>query len=272
VAEFKLGRKRIAESWRDQVLRAKIAAVEDQMRVKLEEIRATLHHAGGKGYRVEEMLRSFLRDYLPRRLEVGHGEIIDTLSNRSSQTDIAIVTEEHPFTFTRDLPSLFFIEGVCGAGEAKAVLDKPELTATVEKARRFKSLKARRAPGTLFSGNIADRDRFYTSPAYFLIAMESKISLETTAAELGKDGHYGAEGYTPGLDAAFIVDRGWVIDFGDGKGSLQFRQPNGESVRGWVFHDSDSVLFDLLGWLSSVMLRTLRFEPILPHYLVEEWR
>lgn len=128
-------------------LKAKIAAVEEQMRAKLAEIRATLRHAGGKGQQVEEEIRSFLREYLPRRLEVGHGEIIDTSGARSSETDVIIVTDDHPFTFARDLPGLFFVEGVCGVGEVKAVLGPDELADTLMRRRRCVWGCARRING-----------------------------------------------------------------------------------------------------------------------------
>lgn len=256
------------------MLRDKIAAVEKQMRAKLEEIRATLRHAGGKGEQVEEIVRSFLREYLPRRLDVGHGEVIDASGGRSPQTDIVIVTDDHPVTFTGELPGLFFMEGVCAAGEVKTVIDRPELADALAKARRFKALRAQRVRGTLYDGNVSDRDRFYTSPPYFLVAIESKVALEAVATQLAEKGHYGVAGYPGGIDGAFFLDRGWVIDFGDGAGSLQFRRPTGESIPGWVVHGSPSVLFDLLGWLLSVMvmLRIIRFEPVLPRYLVDEWK
>lgn len=253
------------------MLRTKIAAVEQQMRAKLAEIRATFDHAGTKGQHVEEeVFRSFLRQYLPRRLEIGNGEVVDTLGARSSQTDIIIVTEDHPFTFTQDLPGLFFVEGVCAAGEVKTTVDRNQLQDAVQKGRRFKSLKPRRAEGTLFAGNAADRDRFYTSPPYFLVATESKISLESLSAELISGGRYGQDGHVPGPDAAFVLGEGWAIDFGNGDGAFQFRKVDGTSLPGWVFQHSDSPMFDLLGWLSSVMLRTIRFQPILPQYLVRE--
>jgi hypothetical protein len=104
------------------MLQEKIASVEAQMRAKLAEVRASLSHAGSKGSQVEEIWRAFLREYLPRRLDVGYGEIIDSHDNRSSQTDIVIVNEDHPFTFTRDQPGLFFIEGVSAVGEVKTRL------------------------------------------------------------------------------------------------------------------------------------------------------
>jgi len=73
-----------------------------------------------------------------------------------------------------------------------------------------------------------------------------------------------------GFDAAFVLERGWAIDFGNGDGALQFRTVNGAPVSGWVSQPSDSPMFDLLGWLSSVILRTIRFQPILPQYLIQE--
>lgn len=96
------------------MLRDKISALESQMRARLDEIRATYEHAGDKGASVEDSFRTFLREYLPRRLDIGHGEIIDTENRRSKQTDIVIVTEDHPLTFTPSAPGLFFIDGVCG--------------------------------------------------------------------------------------------------------------------------------------------------------------
>ncbi len=255
------------------MLRAQIAAIEQQMQAKLAEIRATFRHPGVKGQHVEKKIfRDFLRQYLPRRLEIGHGEIVDALDGRSAQTDVIVATEDHPFTFTQDLPGLFFIEGICAAGEVKAILDGGEVQDCTQKARTFKSLRAQRAAGTLLAGNTPDRDRFYTSPPYFLVATETKISLASLAERLSAGGRYGKEGYVPGLDAAFVLGKGWAIDFGNGDGAFQYRTGDDASSQGWVFQESTSTMFDLLAWLSCVMLRTIRFQPILSHYLLKDTR
>jgi hypothetical protein len=78
------------------MIKDKIAAVESQMKAKLDEIRATFAQSGDKGSSVEDSFREFLRQYLPRRLEIGQGEIIDSRGERSKQTDIVIVNEDHP--------------------------------------------------------------------------------------------------------------------------------------------------------------------------------
>ena len=124
------------------MLKDKIAAVEAQMRARLREIRATFDHAGDKGTSTEDSFRTFLRQYLPRRLAVGHGEVVDRQGRRSRQTDVVIATEDHPFTFTEVLPGLFFIEGVCGVGEIKTNLTATELEKALESSSQFKRMEA----------------------------------------------------------------------------------------------------------------------------------
>lgn len=93
------------------MLKEVLANVAKQMAAKLGEIRAKYAQSGDKGYNVEEIFRNFLRCCIGRRLTVGHGEIIDHSNNRSGQTHIIIVNDDHPFIFTTDKPGLFFVEG-----------------------------------------------------------------------------------------------------------------------------------------------------------------
>jgi len=60
------------------MLKGKIAAVEAQMKARPDELRSTFTCAGDKGVKIEDIFRKFLREYLPRRLEVGVGEVVDT--------------------------------------------------------------------------------------------------------------------------------------------------------------------------------------------------
>lgn len=252
-------------------LKEKIAAVEAQMRGVLEEARATFVHSGGKGASIENSFRVFLRQYLPRRLEIGHGEIIDSQGRRSKQTDVVIVNEDHPFTFTPDLPGLFFVEGVCAAGEVKATLTSEGLKSSLENSRHFKKLRIEPGNGTMMCTNPSDRGRFCKCPPWFLVAFESQLTLASIRTRIEEFVEQNAIEANRLVDAVFILGRGWVINFGDGKGALQFRTSNGALVSGWVHKDSDSVLFDLLGWLSAVMPRMIRFEPILPRYILPRY-
>jgi hypothetical protein len=159
---------------------------------------------------------------------------------------------------------------VCAAGEAKTTLTLEGLRDAMAKASLFRKLKVKHTIGTMVYANASDRDRFYSSPAYFLVAIESEVALKTAGAEVARLGSFGSSGYSGGIDGVFLLDRGWAIDFGDGKGAFQLRSPTGRSVPGWFGRESSSVLFDFLAWLSSVILRTVRSGPILPDYLLQE--
>lgn len=78
------------------MLESEFKYIESQMKESLSKARARFAHSGDKGSTTEEAFRQFLREYLPRRLAVGHGEIIDLKGNRSAQTDVVIVKGRRP--------------------------------------------------------------------------------------------------------------------------------------------------------------------------------
>lgn len=122
-------------------LRKKISVIEKQMLLKLEEVRNDFEHKGNRGARVENIFRGFLKTYLPRRLNVGHGEIIDRSFRTSNQVDVVVTDENHPFTFGENEPGLFFIEGTCASGEIKSVLTSEQLQESLEKHSTTRNLQ-----------------------------------------------------------------------------------------------------------------------------------
>jgi len=161
------------------MLKQKIAKVEKQMRDALAEVRLTFKHSGNKGTSTEDFFIKFVRQYLPRRLEIGNGEIIDTEGNRSGQADVVILSEDHPFTFNPNKPGLFFIEGVLSVGEIKTTLTTKELRNTLKNSVSYKNLKMTHGQGSMVHANQSDLKRFYEHPPFFLFAFESQISLNT---------------------------------------------------------------------------------------------
>lgn len=248
-------------------LAALVSAAEVRMRAELAEARVTLEHRGSKGDLAEEAFRSFLRKYVARRHAIGHGEVVDSSGSRSTQTDVVIANEDHPFTFTEDQPGLFFAEGVSAAGEVKAVLTTQHLKSTIENSRRWKTLRSSPGEGTMVHSNTEDLARFYESPPYFLFAFESQLSLEAVLKTLIESGSYSATPSVRQLDAVFMLDTGTLIDVGSGAGSFQIRDPDGTPGSGWRTGSSGAVLFDALRWLTIAMPRLVRFEPVLARYL-----
>ena len=115
--------------------------IQKQMKSKFEEIRKKFSERIVKAYQLKN-LREFLREYLPRRLEIGYGRVIDTNERESRQSDVVTLNEDHPFTYPSDEPGLFFIEGVSAAGEVKSKLTNiRQLEYAIESSKVFKQLK-----------------------------------------------------------------------------------------------------------------------------------
>lgn len=248
----------------------KINLQEQQMLLKLKEIRSTFEHKGIKGTEVEKQFREFLKFYLPRRLNIGEGEIIDRNFNTTNQVDVVVTDENHPFTFGDGGLGLFFIEGTCAAGEIKSVLTTAELESSLEKARNYKKLKMISIKDALIlSSNDSDQRRFYTTPPFFIFAFESQITLKKAydVARL-----YNRENYVPGstADGIFILGKhkGVIIDLGDGQGSFSIRNSDGHNMMGWTAYKSERILFDFLSWLSVIMPRMIGGSSILTPYLL----
>ncbi len=236
-------------------------ALQRQLADALAETRAKFRSTTEKGTNVEEELRVFLREYLPRSLSVGHGEVLDTFGGRSPQTDVVIATDEHPATFTATRPGLFLIEAVAAAGEVKSVLTSQEFANSLENAKRFKQLKAFNMPGAVLTYGGSDRVRFGSQPPYFLFAFESQLTMETisTAIETQPGGTV--------FDAVFALNRGFAIDFGDGQGSLKVGGVE-KPATGWGYWEGGQVLAQFISWLSIIMRRVRYPGPILPLYLL----
>lgn len=133
----------------------------------------------------------------------------------------------------------------------------------------FKQIEMIPGKNTMVSSNESDLERYYKCPPYFLIAFESQLKLSSTLKiikGLMKSRELNVNEINKVLDAIFVMDRGWIIHFGDGKGSFKFKSSEGVSSEGWVWQNSETVLFDFLGWLLAVMPRMVRFEPIFSQY------
>jgi len=243
------------------------ASLERQLVESLETARAKFGHPGDKGDTVEQAFRSVLRDYLPRSIGVGHGEVIDTTLRRSAQTDVVIAAEYHPFTYTAEAPGLFFIEGALGAGEVKSMLTSAELDRAIANSRRFKELVPIHSRGTIVQSNPSDLARFYDRRPWFLFAIESQLSIETICEKLEAGSGTDAGTRTDLVDAVFVLATGYVINFGDGAGAFK-ASSGGANVQGWGCWSGGNVLATFLAWLSAVMPFALRLEPILTHYML----
>jgi hypothetical protein len=244
-------------------------AAEARRQAVLLEARAGFDHSGNRGSAVEESVRIVLRKYLPRVAAVGHGEVVDSYGHRSRQTDIVVVTEDHPRLYVESEPSLYFVEGVAAAVEVESVLTSGELLSSVEAACVFKQLRTDPEKGSMTHSNPSDLSRFAKCPPYFLVALESEISRDKIAQDMNELFIEDPTRVDGSLDAILVLGRGLWIHLGDGQGAFAVVKPDGDLAAGsWLGADLEHLLFHFVGWLTIVTPRILRFAPILGSYML----
>jgi hypothetical protein len=115
--------------------------VSDQMRRDFTKAQKALSHAGLKGSANEESVKQFLRQYLPRTLDISSGMIVDAQGGQSKQLDIILNDAANTPIFyqsadTRVIPA----ECTYAVIEVKAFLDKSELEKAYQNMKSVKSL------------------------------------------------------------------------------------------------------------------------------------
>jgi hypothetical protein len=253
-------------------LKKKFAFIQEQFRSKLNEIRDTLEHKSSKGSNVEQIIREFITTYLPAYNRIGQGEIIDTDGNTTSQLDVIMTNEFHPNINDLSQPSLYFIEGVACAGEVKSILSSKDLDTILKNCLRYKELNLHISRTMIIHSNDSDMKRFIEKRPYFLFAFESQLTIETIAEKVTEYNTLNCPNIWQQIDAIFLLDRGSLINCGDGKGSLQLRDTQGKSIPGYTMipiNQYPNVLFDFVTWLSMVVKKFTLHENILSYYLLK---
>jgi hypothetical protein len=183
-----------------------------------------------------------------------------------------VADEEQPF-HVDESPQLFIIEGVAAAAEVKTTLTAEELRDSVRKAERFKALEAVLGKATMLAspdqrGNPnSDLLRFYRRRPFFVFAYEGAID-ENTLVEVAASRDQAHQ--PPPIDAIFVLDKGFALNYWDGNGALGYLDlTTGQVARGWRWLAEPSfTLVWLLMWLNSVMPRfAVRSSPLLAYLL-----
>lgn len=225
-----------------------ISQQEKEIETKLATIRSRFTHAGIKGESFENSIRELLEIYLPKRLSVGTGQIIDSDSNITKQIDIVITTEYHPGIPDSHSPNLFFIEGVAAVGEVKTRLTNTELDSAIKNCNSFKNLNSKPVQSIYMGSESAD-----TPSPYFIFAMESDLSIGTVAKKMAQLEPAGALESKVGPDLVFLKGKGIIID-PRGLKNIYVENDKGEKLTEWtILPLEESSLFDFVTLLISVI-------------------
>lgn len=232
------------------------------LELELELARQRFSHYGLRGNAVETAVRDFLERHIPRALTTGTGEVVasesDTDRRKSGQIDIILSNMSQPFLGSRDIPSTFFIEGVHMADEVKATLGRSIVAAELEKARYFRSLKARNVSRLVSVPKPENWLTYYVFyRPYFLLSVETTGKWQAVLLEIME--FIEANGTMP-LDGVFLLDQNVVIllspylDFPQSKltGIPFEHKVDGQTVTGGIHvYKTDVPLALFLAWIST---------------------
>jgi len=167
-----------------------VKGVSDRMRIDFEQITKTIPAPLDRGEGRETVLRTFLKDYLPKRFGIDAGFVIDASGNVSKQMDVVKydVGNAPVFKIVED-KKVFPVECVCAIGEVKSYLGKKELNDALEKIRSAKRLdktnsgKSERRHGGGYVGEHLRRDH-HNDRVFGIVFAYDGVSLEAIASNL----------------------------------------------------------------------------------------
>lgn len=113
-----------------------------QMKSDFVKAQKSLTHSGLKGDANEEIIKKFLRQYLPKTLDITTGTLVDSEGNQSRQLDIIICdSAKTPIFFQSGETRVIPIECAYAVIEVKAFLDKTELEKSYKNMQSVKALE-----------------------------------------------------------------------------------------------------------------------------------
>lgn len=161
----------------------------------------SIPHAGERGGEVENILKRFLKDHLPKRYDVTSGFILDRNDNVSAQTDVIVYDASScPVLETYEDNLIVPSDNATAVIEVKSNLTKEDIEDAAGKIANIKSLSKSKIdlpPGPWNLNTIG-----------ILFAFKSTLSLET----VGKHYHSSFAKYGLGrhIDYIFILDEGML--------------------------------------------------------------
>ena len=215
--------------------------------------------------RREDAVREFLKEFLPPTYMLGKGEIIDTNGNRSSQVDIVICNQYHPFTVSSSGRGLFFAEGVVCAIDVKSDLSsKEEVKRALLQVQSVKKLERKPTEDLMF-GSEYDLERTrripsiiftYQSPSLPTLKLNIKESLEELKLPIEVT-----------FDAVVSLEEGIIFNIKDERDKLMITVAEERKLGLVGITHKEETLRSFLLYLSHIVPTEIKFTPIIRLYL-----
>lgn len=148
-----------------------------------------LTHPGEFGTYREAICKDFLRFFIPSRLDISQGFLINGNNEVSTQCDIIIYDSySTPLIQTEERQRFFPVETVCAVGEVKSTLTKSELRAALAKLSNVKNMRDNINQPTILKrdhpGGYNPRHYPYDQVFTFLICQKLDLKLKNIFVDL----------------------------------------------------------------------------------------
>ena len=190
--------------------------VSDQMKSDFMKAQKSLSHAGLKGDANEETVRKFLRQYLPKTLDITTGMLVDSDGNQSRQLDIIICdSSKTPIFFQSGETRVIPIECAYAVIEVKAFLDKTELEKSFENILSVKSLTKKEYCNQkgviIYTHSLCGKEWDHWPIQHFVFAYNS-TGLESVLTNL--DSYQNSNDIHKRIDTICVLEKGVIVNQG----------------------------------------------------------
>jgi len=150
-----------------------LTSVSKKMQIDFADITSKISHNGEKGTARENMLVSYLKDYIPEKYSFAKGTIVDYKDKESKQVDIIIHDKfTTPYLVDMDSTKIIPIECVYSVVEVKSTLTKEELRKSIKNIESVRMLEKKTITG------------FNSPTAGLVFAYDSDASLQAVYKNL----------------------------------------------------------------------------------------
>lgn len=196
-------------------------AAAEKLRTDFQNIIDTNPHNVEKGIEVEEMLKQFLNNYLPKRFKADSGFVLDENNQSSNQCDVIIYDQlQSPVIRHSSRTLILPNDYVASIIEVKSTLNKTQLEDAAEKIKIIKSLKKKEPNETDLPSTGSKLKTYKTLGLVF--AFNTDTNLETLTNSLSKINEC--------IDSDFWIDS--VIVLNKGVIDLQIKIFGNETISG----------------------------------------
>lgn len=238
-----------------------LASQERRLREDFDRIRANYSDSDVKGFANEGVVAEFLQKHVSARYVVTNVEIIDSYREASSEVDVCACNTDQPFDISPG--QIVIAEGVDFVIQVKASLTSGEIDRIISNCDSVKKLCRKASDKDFTYATMADIPYFVDRIPYIVLAFSSRLKLDSVQRKFIEKLSNVALERQP--DAIFILNRGAILNFREGKGKVW--RSNDRPILGLAaVYTSNRTLFEFIRYIHTYVRRFHRMMSPLVHY------